>query len=233
MSGILVICAATAFMGVDVGWEPADDGGVEYTIQIPPEWIEMLRAGQTLESDIPSDLAGVRGQFRTIRLETGNRRLPRKLPAKTAVEPVGPSLIGSGKPAGTLNVPPNGVRPAPGAGVPWEPPFPKILKPDDSSKSEDAGLGKTAHKTPDKKSGEKSLAAAEHSGETQKPDAKKGAAEDEPSEPQPAKPWLSFWLTLLGLFASLGGNVYLLWVALDFRGRYRAVLAETGGAMVV
>jgi hypothetical protein len=35
----------------------------------------------------------------------------------------------------------------------------------------------------------------------------------------PAKPWLPLWLTLLGLFASLGANVFLGWIAWDFRRR--------------
>jgi hypothetical protein len=41
------------------------------------------------------------------------------------------------------------------------------------------------------------------------------------SEP-PAKPWLPLTLTLLGLFASLSANVYLVWIAWDSRQRYLA-----------
>jgi hypothetical protein len=36
---------------------------------------------------------------------------------------------------------------------------------------------------------------------------------------EPAKPWLPLTLTLLGLFASLGLNVFLGWIAWDFRQR--------------
>lgn len=36
-----------------------------------------------------------------------------------------------------------------------------------------------------------------------------------PEEPQ--KPWLPLTVTLLGLFASLGANVFLGWIAWDFR----------------
>jgi len=58
------------------------------------------------------------------------------------------------------------------------------------------------------------------------PRPKADAPSDSPSDgataqdQAPSKPWL---LTLFGLFASLGGNVYLLWVAFDFRSRYRTL----------
>ena len=41
---------------------------------------------------------------------------------------------------------------------------------------------------------------------------------------EPPKPWLPLTLALLMLFASLGGNAYLLWIASDFRRRYRTLL---------
>ena len=51
--------------------------------------------------------------------------------------------------------------------------------------------------------------------------------EDPPPKPapppaapvEPAKPWLPLTLTLLGLFASLGANVFLGWIAWGFRQR--------------
>jgi hypothetical protein len=45
-------------------------------------------------------------------------------------------------------------------------------------------------------------------------------AEVQPEEPPP--PWLPLTFTLLGLFASVGANVYLGWIAWDFRRRWRA-----------
>ena len=42
---------------------------------------------------------------------------------------------------------------------------------------------------------------------------------------QPAKPWLPFTLTVMGLFASLGANVYLGWISWGLRKRCRRELA--------
>jgi hypothetical protein len=55
---------------------------------------------------------------------------------------------------------------------------------------------------------------------------KPAAGSHETGESQPAKPWLPLTLTLLGLFASLGGNVFLGWVAWDSYNRSRANAAQ-------
>ena len=57
------------------------------------------------------------------------------------------------------------------------------------------------------------------------------AAPTETSQPSEAgsKPWMALVFTLLLLFASLGGNVYLLWIAGDLRRRYRDLLTAGGG----
>jgi hypothetical protein len=39
---------------------------------------------------------------------------------------------------------------------------------------------------------------------------------------KPSKPWLPLTFTLFGLFASLGANVYLVWIAWDSRRQYLA-----------
>jgi hypothetical protein len=51
----------------------------------------------------------------------------------------------------------------------------------------------------------------------------------EPQSPTPAKPWLPLTFTLLGLFASFGGNIYLGWIVLDLRKRCRSLLGRHVG----
>ncbi|MGE0534541.1 MAG: hypothetical protein AB7O68_06170 [Pirellulales bacterium] len=44
---------AVASVGIDVGWQPVDEGGYELFLQIEPEQLENLRAGEPLTSDLP------------------------------------------------------------------------------------------------------------------------------------------------------------------------------------
>ena len=46
--------------------------------------------------------------------------------------------------------------------------------------------------------------------------------------PAAAKPWLPLWLTAVALFASLGANVYLGWIAVDVRRRWRTLVEKAG-----
>ena len=59
----------------------------------------------------------------------------------------------------------------------------------------------------------------EHTAAVAKPQPKPTA--EVPPE-QPARPWLPLSFALFGLFASLGANVFLGWIAWDSRQRYRA-----------
>jgi hypothetical protein len=42
----------------------------------------------------------------------------------------------------------------------------------------------------------------------------------------PSRPWLALTVSLFVLFASLGGNVFLGWIAHDARARYGSLLRE-------
>jgi hypothetical protein len=53
------------------------------------------------------------------------------------------------------------------------------------------------------------------------PLAKQPSPAAEPTSPSPGKPWLPLIVTLFALFASLGGNVFLGWIAWDSRQRCR------------
>ena len=162
--GTIMVCLAAAMLGVDVGWQRLPDGGMEYIIQIEPQTLEALRAGEAIRSDVPAEA----GDIRSYRIEVGSKKkltrdkpaAPQRLAPDPAVKPL------RGQPA--TFVEPNGASPA------------------------------------------------------EKPPAQAPAAV---SPEQPAKPWLALTFALFGLFASLGGNFYLGWIAWDMRKRCETLIS--------
>lgn len=71
MAGMLAIVAMSV-VSIDVGWQPLPDGGFEYIIQIEPEVLETMKAGQDISSQLPPSLRGVRNY----RITVGNAPLP-------------------------------------------------------------------------------------------------------------------------------------------------------------
>ena len=61
-----------AMIGVDYGWQAQSDGSLEYIIQLEPETVNALMSGETISSEIPSDVYGVR----KFRIQVGNEALP-------------------------------------------------------------------------------------------------------------------------------------------------------------
>ena len=64
---------ATLAVGIDTGYEPTADGGLEYIIQIPPDLLENLEPGEVIKSELPEDLQGVK----RYRIQVGTGRLPK------------------------------------------------------------------------------------------------------------------------------------------------------------
>ena len=173
----LLISIAVATLGIDYGWQRLPEGGMQYIIQLNPQALEALRAGQPIESDIP---AGA-GEVRSYRIIVGRGALPHDLPPPhLAIS----ETTAAQRPA--LLVPPSlapaqGVKPSSGQPAIFEEPEGKPV----------AG----------------------------KPQPQ---AANSPAPQEPAKPWLPLTLTLFGLFGSLGANVYLSWLIVEFRRRFRA-----------
>lgn len=79
---LVSISLLIALLGVDVGWRPLSDDTIEYIIQLAPEELEGLSAGDLLAaSDVPPDLPPIRAY----RIIVGRQALPREVPRpKTA-----------------------------------------------------------------------------------------------------------------------------------------------------
>ena len=72
MNGLIVF-VATAALGVEFGYQPATDGGLEYIVQVEPELIESMEEGLEITSDIPPEASNVS----RIRVRIGKGMLPR------------------------------------------------------------------------------------------------------------------------------------------------------------
>lgn len=74
MFGVALLLTV-ATVGVDYGWQPGEDGQLEYIIQIEPELVKTLSEGKVdLLSEIPEELQGVK----RFRIRVGTGQVPRK-----------------------------------------------------------------------------------------------------------------------------------------------------------
>ena len=100
------LALVTLVLGIDVGWQPLDGGGLEYIIQIEPQLLSTLREGQDIVSDLPPALEGVK----TCRVTVGTGRVPRvaNCPTSSATASASPQSITANQPfnQGVLNLPP-------------------------------------------------------------------------------------------------------------------------------
>jgi hypothetical protein len=315
MTGVLV-CLSAAVLGVDFGWQPLADGGVEYIIQIEPQMLDSLQDGQSLSSALPA----FGHNIRRYRIVVGTADLPHHgepLPEAPSDQPpagqpepetseasrVGyeeelerVEAFGEAKPRGVANMPiespyPSNYErsgiPLPGpilvppllaqersqqpvekrdhiaiAKPPAAPAFPTENEQGEDAEAhadEDAGASRvkpeiiTAEAPEDDPAAKISLNEPSQAGDppaipfapltkhaAAKPSTVKQAeigteATESPSDPAPpaaeAPAEKQNPLTLIGLFASLGGNVFLLWVTTGQRSRYRALLRRSREAL--
>jgi hypothetical protein len=240
------LCLVTAVVGVDVGWQPLPDGGMEYIIQIEPHVLEMVGRGEEIVSDIPPALPGVDGRRISVRVTAGTETLPRvgdltarpKPPPSPEVplnkpyesEPVLRDGFASSDPPTPSPEPraPSPEPPAPDPETPASAPPPEhnaSVIPDTLSPPSDvqpiSDLGEKA-------AGFLGQGPSEATAPTTEEDA---SAEvnppEEPAATEPAKPWSPSMVTMAGLLCgSFGSTLFIGWVAWDYRRQYRALLAR-------
>jgi hypothetical protein len=197
MGGIMVLVAAAA-MGIDTGYQPSADGGLEYIIQIEPQLIESLKNGEDFVSDIPLTLRGVHHY----RITFGNKKLPKldgsaeKPPALDSAAPKSAASEAS-KEAGGRETPSTFATEPDAKSM--ERTVNHVAKPENAE---------TGSKTPEKEGLDPSSDLA-----------RKRANADELAD----RPWLPLALALM-LFGSLGANIYLVWVTASTKSRYRKLV---------
>jgi len=214
MNAIALAVACT--MGIDVGWQPVEDGpGVEYILQLDAESLEVLQGGEMFVSDIPAQVKDIR----RLQISFGTRKLPRRLPKAISPPPVAIKTPGE----------PNRFTPEEGS----QP----IVPPTESGTQLVAGAEPAPSKA--KKQGEASkLLATESVSSLDALMKTKGTGTSDTGataskEPLPLvdasaepRPWVPLVGAVLGLFGSLGANVFLGWLWFGERTRYRKALAR-------
>jgi len=196
----LLIMLASSVPGVDYGWQPMNDGRLEYIIQIEPELLQLLADGEEITNVIHPDVKGVR----RFRIRVGREALPRR----------GNILVpqNTDPPLGQRNPTPGGEFTVPKIHLPMELEAnstnpPSALIPDPTGKP----IGHQA--------------AFAESGAQQ---TSQNGREQQSSAPGSTdkEPWMPLVFTALVLFASIGLNAYLGWIAYGVSRRFRETLRE-------
>jgi hypothetical protein len=185
---------------VDWGWEPLAQGGYRYIIQIPPDQVDLIVNSYDVECTLPDNL-----DVRHVTITVGNKKLPQDPAASsTASTPVDQSGTGDGDPAAEEQ-PTEGDNLAEGAAEP-------------------ASLRVDSPSTP--LADQSKLSESRKSQQAEKKPALNTAGKPTTTKEE-AKPWLPLVATAVALLASLGGNVYLGWVAVEARRRYQRLLVRS------
>ncbi len=223
MSSVLVLVSA-AVLGIEIGWEPMPEGGHEYTIQIEPNLLEVLQRGNAIVSEVPPQV-----HVRRYRVTVGSGTLPR--------------VDGEAQPANQQPAHhPHGENERPKEKQEHNNSF--SLPPvesgahDASQKVKDAtdrvfdeektvDLPQVPAKLPFTHSPER-LGNQQAKFETKSDphSAEKPSLKDVPSgtQDEEPRPWWAFFISAVLLCCSLGANIFLGWMAWDFRGKYLEAL---------
>jgi hypothetical protein len=102
----IAIMLALASLGVDYGWKVSDDGEAEYIIQIEPELVRALVAGESITSQVDPRVSNVR----RFRICVGNEPLAQEVPPAALV-------TGSARPLDSMEATEQGTLPAAAGGL--------------------------------------------------------------------------------------------------------------------
>jgi hypothetical protein len=202
-----VLCVAAVALGIDVGWQPLPDGGMEYVIQLEPQTVDLLRSGVEIPSDIPAYLK----DLRRLRITVGNAALARKIPAEAVSGPAFPTSPGGPFPRLSLKQRASHLF----LDALFPPYHPVSVRPPEvrtevRPRSGNAGRGTEG-------GGGGTEDAGRGTGLRQKPAGERPLAEQPP---------VSWTLTVGALIGAVAAAIFLAWIAWEYRIRYRRLLAQ-------
>ncbi|MEX2186252.1 MAG: hypothetical protein WD875_05645 [Pirellulales bacterium] len=214
----LAILVVTATLGVDYGWKYADDGKLEYLIQIEPALIRSMENGLPITSEIEPE---VRGLVRRLRVIVGSGPLPRD-----AIRPAAARQAVSAEQPASAEVP---LRPGDGANGLAQPRLPG-----NDHLSRDAARGNGEPYRFDLGSAPIEQAAAKPAdspsdipaGDAKNESTQNDSAASNEASPATDSPW--FVAAIVALCASLGINFYQGWNLKSARRRYYQLVDRLG-----
>lgn len=193
--------------GVEFGWQPLPDGGIEYLIQVEPQLIDSFREFG-YSSDLPTGLRDIR----RVRIVVGTEPLPNQGDLVGPVPPMNTPPVASTPPDREPTFssdPPAGSTPMP---------EPSKFVPDPGAKAVPAANIAEVTPAPAIKPDEAKALASSIQDTVAKPNS------STTSEPTTEKPWWLLMFLLFALFLSLGANTYLVWIHQGLRARYRSLI---------
>jgi hypothetical protein len=196
-----MLCVAAVALGIDVGWQPLPEGGMEYVIQLEPQTVDLLRSGVEIPSDIPAYLK----DLRRLRITVGNATLARKMPAEAVSGPAFPASPGG--------------------------PFPRLSAKQRASHLFLDALFPPYHpvsvRPPEVRTGDGERGAGNGGQETggggRAMGLREKAAGERLTRDQPPVSWT---LTVGALIGTVAAAIFLAWIAWEYRIRYRRLLAQ-------
>jgi hypothetical protein len=224
-----LLSLATVAVGIGAGWQRLPDGGMEYIIQIEPQMLPMLEGGEEFFSDIPPDVRDIR----SYRIKVGTGPLPKDTPPEPPAEPARESPTANEvrwPPAGPGQLPP-GQTAAEARPGPFESASPQVPSAQGPASGTPAPEAPRKLNPPDDShelAGFDGQAAAFVSREQVKPkaDAASEGPEDAGATGPPKPPSVLVFALAGGMFGSMGGLLYVGWIAWDYRRQYQGLLAR-------
>jgi hypothetical protein len=193
-----MLCVAAVALGIDVGWQPLPDGGMEYVVQLEPQTVDLLRSGVEIPSDIPAYLK----DLRRLRITVGNASLVRKMPAEAVSGPAFPAAPGG--PLARLTASRRASHPF--LDTLFPPYHPVSIRPPE--------VRTEARPRPEAARPEAARPLEEIRGKL---------AGEGPLTEQPPVAWT---LTVGALIGAVAAAVFLGWIAWEYRIRYRRLLTQ-------
>jgi hypothetical protein len=219
------ILSAVAALGIEAGWEPLPDGGHEYTIQIEPQLLDLLRDHQELFSEVPPQV-----HVRRYRITVGTQKLAQidgtspgtpqhERPERTHPDPAENPFTSTAPEPVAADRSQDEPEPEPLTFSQRQPPVVQPPADHANHKANAPGI-LPAISTGSKPIGNRP--AAHH--EPDNVDANKPSLP--PAAAEPGRPWMPLSIAVVLLCCSLGANVYLGWIWLDARRGHREALSK-------